>query len=138
LKAKVIWKHDLAFDGTATSGFTMPLGSDSMAGKEGDGFRPLELLLVGLAGCTGMDVISILQKKRQEVHQFEVKVHAEQPDHHPHVFTDIEVEFIVTGHQVDPAAVERSIELSVTRYCAAIAMLGKVTPIKTKFVIHEG
>jgi putative redox protein len=138
LEAKATWKHELGFNGTATSGFTLPLGSDSGAGSPDDGFRPLELLLVGLAGCTGMDVISILKKKRQEVHQFEVQVHADQTNEHPYVFTAIEIEFAVTGHQVDPAAVERSIDLSVSRYCAAIAMLGKFIPITTKYVIHEG
>jgi putative redox protein len=85
----------------------------------------MELLLVGLAGCTGMDVISILRKKRQHVTGYEVAVHAERAEDHPMVFTTITVEHIVTGYHIDPDAVARAIELSESRYCGAGAMLGR-------------
>ncbi len=137
MEAKVTWHHDLSFSGTADSQFTLPLGSTPDVGGANDGFRPMELFLVGLAGCTGMDVISILKKKRQDVRSFEVRVSAERAQEHPKVFTRIQIEYIVSGKQVDPAAVERAVELSATKYCPAQAMLGSVVPIQSKITLHE-
>jgi putative redox protein len=137
MDAKVTWKHGLSFEGSADSGFTLPLGGSVADGGENDGFRPLELLLVGLGGCTGMDVISILKKKQQDVTNFEIKVHADRASDHPRVFTKIILEYVVTGHHVDPAAVDRAIELSATKYCSAQAMLGKVAEIEIQKTILE-
>ena len=138
MDAKVTWKGKMSFSGTADSGFTLPLGTVPDVGGDNDGFQPMELMAISLAGCTAMDVISILQKKRQEVTGFEVKVHAERTDEFPKVFTHITVEYNVTGHNVDPAAVERSIELSSTKYCPAQAMLSKAVAIEHKYTIIEG
>jgi putative redox protein len=138
MEAKVTWKGNLSFSGTSDSGFTVPLGSDPLVGGDNDGFRPLELMAISLAGCTGMDVISILTKKKQAVTGFEVRVNAERADEFPKVFTHVTVEYIVTGHAVDPAAVARSIELSVTKYCPAQAMLGKAVSIEHHYTILEG
>ena len=106
-------------------------------GGEDDGFRPLELMLVSLAGCTGMDVISILSKKRQDITGFRVRVDAERVEEHPKVFTAITVHYTVRGRNIDPAAVERAIELSETRYCPAQAMLAKSVPIEHQYTIEE-
>ena len=137
MEAKVIWKSGLGFTGTAESGFTIPLGGHSEAGTPNDGFRPVELLAVGLAGCTAMDVISILEKKRLNVTAFEVTVHALRAEEHPKVFTQAEIVFKLTGSGIDPSAVERAIELSSTKYCPAHAMLGKAFPITTRYEIIE-
>lgn len=137
MEAKLAWKGRLTFTGSAESGFTVPLGTDPSVGGDNDGLRPMELIAIGLAGCTGMDVISILQKKRQEVIDFEVKVHATRADEHPKVFTHVTLEYLVTGHQVDPAAVERAIELSKTKYCPAQAMLEKTVKIEHIYTIRE-
>jgi putative redox protein len=137
MDAKVTWKGKMSFTGTADSGFTLPLGTEPVVGGDNDGFRPMELMAISLAGCTAMDVISILQKKRQEVTGFEVKVHAERADEFPKVFTHVTVEYIVTGRNVDPAAIERSIELSATKYCPAQAMLAKAVAIEHKYTIIE-
>ncbi|MCS7040716.1 MAG: OsmC family protein [Caldilineales bacterium] len=137
MEARVIWDHGLSFSGTADSGFTLPLGAARAVGGEDDGFRPLELIAIGLAGCTAMDVISILLKKRQQVTGFEVRVQAERANDHPRVFTDIAIEYIVRGRGIDPAAVERAIELSETKYCSAHAMLAKAVPIHHTYRIIE-
>ncbi len=137
MDAKVVWKGRMSFDGTASRNFTVPLGTSSAAGGDDDGFSPMELLLVGLAGCTAMDVISILEKKKQDVTGFEVKVNGVRAEEHPKVFTNITLEFIVTGHQVEHAAVERAVELSATKYCSAAAMLGKVANIEHKITVLE-
>lgn len=137
MNAKVTWKQGLSFTGTADTGFTLPLGADPSVGGANDGFRPLELMAVSLAGCTAMDVISILRKKQQEVTAFEVRVNAEQRHEHPHIFTKAVITYEVTGRGVDEAAVRRAIELSATRYCPAQAMLAKTVPMDLVYEIYE-
>lgn len=137
MDAKAIWKQGMSFDGTATSGFTIPMGTSAEFGGADDGLRPIELVLVGLAGCTAMDVISILQKKRQEVTGFEVQAHADRATEHPKVFTHVVLEFVVTGKNIDREAVERAVELSSTKYCSAQAMLIKAVEIEHKITIVE-
>lgn len=131
------WKDGMAFDGLAKgSGFSLSLDSAVEHGGENTGFRPLELLLVGLSGCTAMDVISILKKKKQDIQHFEVKAYADRASDHPRVFTHIMLEFIVDGVDIDRAAVERAVELSSTKYCSAQAMLGKAVPIEHRIIIN--
>jgi putative redox protein len=135
--AQVVWQGGMAFEGKAGSGFSVQLDSAEDAGGSNSGFRPMEMILVGLAGCTAMDVISILQKKRQDVTGFEVHAHGLRADDHPRVFTDITLECIVRGHHVDPKAVERSIELSETKYCSVMGMLKKSVNITTTYRVEE-
>jgi putative redox protein len=137
MKAKVAWRGNLSFEGTADTGFAVPLGAAPEVGGDNDGFRPMELFLNGLAGCTAMDVISILRKKKQDVTAFEVQVDADRANDHPKVFTRIHLHFIITGRNIDPGAVERAIELSATRYCPAQAMLGQIVPITIQSTIKE-
>jgi len=137
METKVTWKGKLAFDAKAGSGFSLPLDTAKASGGDENGFRPMELLLVGLAGCTAMDVISILQKKRQEVTGFEVAVNGERASEHPKIYTHIVVEYRVKGNNIDPAAVERAVELSETKYCSANAMLSKAARIEHKIVIES-
>jgi len=137
MKATVSWQQRMSFIGSADSGFSVPLGADPAVGGDNDGFRPMELMAVSLAGCTAMDVISILQKKRQEVTAFEVRVAAERASEHPKVITRAVIEYLVTGHAIEEAAVLRAIELSALRYCPAQAMLGRVFPIELVYRIFE-
>jgi putative redox protein len=137
MEAKVLWNGNLAFQGSAESGFDLPLDAEVGVGGEAEGFLPMELLAAGLAGCTAMDVISILTKKRQDVTSFEVQVHADRAETHPKVFTHAVIEYFVTGHSVNEAAVIRSIELSTTTYCPAQAMLSQVMPIELIYHIYE-
>lgn len=137
MNASAIWTEGLSFTGTAGSGFSVPMGTNVEYGGADDGFRPLELMLVSLTGCTGMDVISILLKKRQAVTSFQVNVQAERAQEHPHVFTSITVEYDFCGHHLDRAAVERAVELSETKYCSARAMLSQVVPIQRVIRIEE-
>jgi putative redox protein len=136
MDATVVWKKNLSFDGTGhTTGFSLPLGADPSGGGDNDGFRPTELLLVGLAGCTAMDVISILSKKRQNVTSFEVKAHGERAAQDPKRFTSFLVEYVVRGEGIDPAAVERAVELSETKYCSVMATLRLAGPVERKITI---
>lgn len=138
MDAIATWKHGLSFTGKADSGFEVPLGVPVEQGGADDGPRPMELLLMGLCGCTGMDAISIMQKKRQDVTGFEVRAHAERAAEHPRVFTRIVLEYIFTGRNLERAAAERAVELSATRYCPAQAMLGKAVPIEMVITLVEG
>jgi putative redox protein len=97
----------------------------------------MELILTGLIGCTAMDVISILRKKRQDVTNFRVTADAQQAEGHPHVFSSIHIHYIVEGRDVDPAAVVRAIELSETRYCPAQAMLSGTVGMELTYEIIE-
>ena len=137
MNAKVNWHKGLTFTGEADTGVTLPLGGKSSAGGENDGFRPMELIATGLAGCTAMDTISILQKKRQDITEFEVNLSADQAESHPRVFTHISIDYLITGHAVDENAVVRAIQLSAERYCPAQGMLSKVVPIELIYHIFE-
>ncbi len=137
MDAKVTWDHGMTFEGTSESGFTVPLGTVPAVGGENDGFKPMELMAISLAGCTAMDVISILRKKRQDVTAYEVKVHADQAESHPRVFTEGVITYEVTGHSLDEAAVLRAVQLSADRYCPAQGMLDKVMSLDLVYEIYE-
>jgi putative redox protein len=137
MNAKVTWHKGLTFTGEAGTGFTVPLGASSSVGGEEDGFRPMELIATGLAGCTAMDTISILQKKRQAITAFEVLVSADRAESHPRVFTHMRIEYQITGHAIDEKAVVRAIQLSAESYCPAQGMLSQVVPIDLIYEIYE-
>jgi putative redox protein len=137
MDAKVIWKGRMSFSGSAESGFSIPLGTSPDVGGDNDGSRPMELLAIGLAGCTAMDVISIMQKKKQDVSSFEVQVHADLAEEHPRVFTRIVIEYILGGRNIERAAAERAVQLSAEKYCPAQAMFNKIVPVELKITINE-
>jgi putative redox protein len=137
MDAKVVWKNRMTFSGSADSDFIIPLGTSPEVGGDDDGPRPMELLAIGLAGCTAMDVISILQKKKQEVTAFEVRVHADRAEEHPRVFTRIVMEYVVSGNKVDRTAVERAVQLSSEKYCPAQAMFKKIVPLELKITLKD-
>lgn len=137
MESRVVWKGGMAFTGSAGSGYLLPLDAHKESGGQDMGFQPLQLFAVGLVGCTAMDVISILKKKRQEATAFEVSADIKLADEHPKVFTKIVIEYKVTGKNLDQQAVERAVELSETRYCPAQAMLEKVAEISHKITILE-
>ena len=113
-------------------GFRVDTDASESFGGTDAGPQPLRFLLLGVAGCTAMDVISILRKKRQRVSGFEVEAWGSRVDEHPKVYDAIEVVYKVRGRGVDPEAVERAIELSKPRYCPAIAMVGKAADISSR------
>jgi len=136
MDAKVVWKQKMSFDGSSDSGFTVPLGTSPAVGGDNDGFRPLELIAIGLAGCTAMDVVSILKKKRQEITAFEVLVHANRAADHPRVFTHIVIEYIISGNGLSEDAVKRAVQLSEEKYCPAQAMFKEIMPMELKISIQ--
>jgi putative redox protein len=131
------WKGKMAFEGLGDSGFTQKMDSDVSVGGENAAARPMEFIVLGLAGCTGMDVISILQKKKQSVMDFQVQIHAQRADEHPKVISNAVIEYLVTGKNVDETALLRAIELSAEKYCPAQAMLGKAFPMQLVYKIFD-
>ncbi|MEJ2010819.1 MAG: OsmC family protein [Anaerolineales bacterium] len=129
MDARVTWNGRMSFTGSAETGFELPIDSDPSVGGDDSGFRPMELIAIGLAGCTALDVISILKKKRQDVREFSVEVSTDRAEEHPKVFTKARILYRVTGKDIDEAAVARAVELSETKYCPAQAMLNEVMPI---------
>lgn len=137
MKSKVVWKGGLSFTGSSDDGFLVPLDTNKALGGHEMGFKPLQLIAIGLVGCTGMDVISILLKKRQEVTDFEVEARIERAESHPKVFEKIVLTYTVTGKNIDADAVSRAVELSETKYCPAQAMLEKSAEISHEIVINN-
>ena len=126
----------MRFDATGEDGTVVELDSAEEHGGVGGGFRPMELMLISLGGCTAMDVVSILRKKRQELTSYRVQVTGEQQDEYPHVYTDISIRHIFRGNGVDEQAVAHAIELSETKCCPAYAMLSKAARITTSFEVQ--
>jgi len=136
--ARVAWTGKRQFVGTDGSGHSLVMDSKPEYGGDGSGIRPVELLLQGLAGCTGMDVISILEKKRQDIRGLEIIANGVQrTDEYPKIYTEISLEYVVTGFNVKPDAVARAVELSETKYCAVGGMLSDDVRLTTSYRILE-
>ena len=135
MDALITLQEDLYFTAVPDSGYVINMESSPPEGQARRGASPMELLMVSLAGCTAMDVVSILRKKRQNMSGFEIRIHGDRTADHPKVFTDFELEYVVRGVDIDPAAVERAIQLSTENYCSVHAMLEKAAHIRTRFTI---
>ncbi len=131
-EAVAVWQAGTAFEVTAGSGQTLITDGAAQTGQS-----PMELIMAGLAGCTGADVIDILRKKRQDVTNLEIRVHGERSAEHPRVYTQVEIVFIVTGRKVDPEAVRRAVDLSENKYCSVSAMLRHTAQMTCRYEIRE-
>lgn len=127
------WQSNLTFIGKNDLGNQVQMGSK----QQKENISPMELLLLGLAGCTGYDVVSILNKKRQSLKDLKVKVRGRRADDYPMVYTDIEIEYLFWGSGLSEKAVEQAIELSEEKYCSASVMLGKTAKITSTYKIFE-
>lgn len=135
MKSTLRWVNDVMFVGQADSGHSVVIDGPADAGGRNAGFRPMELVLTGLGGCTAFDVVSILKKSRQQVSDCVVQLDAKRADDIPQVFTHIHIHFIVSGHDLSVAAVERAIKLSAEKYCSASLMLQSTVEITHDFEI---
>lgn len=129
MQARVKWVENALMIGESGSGHVVPMDGPEAFGGRNLGIRPMEMLLLGLGGCTEFDVVSILQKKRQPFTAVEVEISAERATEHPKVYTQIHLHFKVYGKGVDPKAVGRAVELSAEKYCSASAMLAAVAKV---------
>lgn len=135
---RVRWSEKRQLVGWDDGGHGIVMDARSEYHGEASGVRPIELVLYGIAGCTAMDVISILEKKRQDVRGIEILVQGEQrTDEYPKIYTEIRLHYIVTGFGVSKEAVRRSIQLSEEKYCSVGGMLGPQVRTVTSFEVRE-
>jgi|TARA_B110000037_G_scaffold65065_1_gene79447 putative redox protein len=135
LKATIKWLDGVSFNGSSESGHSLTMDGPQESGGKNNGMRPMELLLVGLGGCTSYDVITILKKSRQDVKDCRAEISAERSENIPKVFTKIHIHFVLEGHNLDESVVHRAINLSATKYCSASIMLEKSVIITHDFEI---
>lgn len=137
MKCRVKWLDNMSFVGESDSGHSVVMDGAPEFGGRNLGIRPMEMLLLGLGGCTAFDVVMILQKSRQNIDDCEVYIEAERSEQVPKVFTRIHIHFVVSGRGLDNGRVEKAVNLSAEKYCSASEMLGKVAEITHDFEIVE-
>lgn len=129
MKVCVKWIDGVSFVGESESGHAVVLDGSPENGGRNIGMRPMEMLLIGMGGCTSFDVVTILKKSRQSIVNCVAEISAERANEIPKVFTKIHVHFVVTGHDLNEAQVARAVKLSAEKYCSASIMLGKSVEI---------
>ncbi len=137
MKARIKWIEGVSFAGQSESGHTVVMDGPPDAGGKNLGVRPMEMLLLGMGGCTAFDVLHILRKSRQPVTDCVAEIDATRADSDPKVFTKIHVHFIISGKGLDPKRVDQAVKLSAEKYCSASIMLGKVAEVTHDFEIVE-
>jgi len=137
MEVKVKWVDGMMFLGESESGHTVTMDGPPNLGGRNMGVRPMELLLLGMGGCTSFDVMQMLQKGRQQVTDCMAEITAERVDTVPKVFSSIHVHFVVTGKDLKTSAVERAVKLSAEKYCSASIMLEKAVTITHDFEVVE-
>lgn len=135
MKARIKWVEDVTFMGESGSGHAVIMDGAPEAGGRNIGVRPMEMLLLGLGGCTAFDVVQILRKSRQPITHCVAEIEAERASQDPKVFTKIHVHFKVTGKGLTDTAVARAVNLSAEKYCSASIMLGKTAQITHDYEI---
>jgi putative redox protein len=135
MKCRVKWLDHMSFVGESGSGHSVVMDGAAEAGGRDLGIRPMEMLLLGLGGCTAFDVVSILHKSRQKMVDCEVEIEAERATDIPRVFTKIHIHFIVSGKDLDPNRVAKAVNLTADKYCSASRMLEKTAEITHDFEV---
>lgn len=123
MKARIKWVQDATFVGESGSGHAVVMDGPPEHGGRNLGIRPMEMLLLGMGGCTSFDVVNILKKSRQPIHDCYAELYAERAETEPKVFTHIHVHFVITGKGLSEKHVKRAVELSAEKYCSASIML---------------
>lgn len=137
MQATVKWVDGMMFLGESGSGHTVVMDGPPDHGGRNMGIRPMEMLLLGVGGCSSFDVVQILQKGRNDLVACKVEISAERVDAIPSVFSKIHLHFVVSGHDLKISAVERAVKLSAEKYCSASIMLGKAVDITHDFEVIE-
>jgi putative redox protein len=138
MKARIKLIEGVSFVGQSESGHSVVMDGPPDSGGKNLGVRPMEMLLLGLGGCSAFDVVHILRKARQQITDCVAELDASRADTDPKVFTKIHIHFVVTGIALDPKRVEQAVNLSAEKYCSASIMLGKVAEITHDFEVVEG
>jgi len=134
-EAAVTFRSGVRFEARAESGHTVVIDGPPEAGGENAGFRPLELMLLGMGGCMALDVVLILRRMRQEVRAYRLNIQAERAEDPPRVYTEVKLAHLLQGEGLEASAVQRAIELAETTYCSGSAMFAKTAKISNTFRI---
>jgi len=137
MKARIKWVQDVMFVGESGSGHAVVMDGSPDFGGRNMGVRPMEMLLLGLGGCTAFDVVHILRKGRDLVEDCVVEIEAARAETDPKIFTRIHLRFVVTGRGLARAKVERAVQLSTEKYCSATVMLARVAEITHEIAVHD-
>ena len=137
MKARIKWLDGRAFVGESGSGHAVVMDGAPESGGRNTGVRPMEMLLLGLGGCTAFDVVHILEKSREKVTGCEVELEATRAAEDPKVFTAVKMIYRLRGRNLKPAAVERAINLSAEKYCSASIMFAKTATISHEWVVED-
>ena len=135
--ARITWVQDALFVGESGSGHTITMDGSPDVGGRNLAARPMEMVLIGMGGCTAIDVASMLKKQRQDVRDIIVELEAERADDHPKVFTSVKLIYRVRGQKLNRALVERAVSLSDEKYCSATAMIRKSANVTHEIVLEE-
>ena len=137
MKTRVVWLEDMTYVAQSPSGHALVMDGPPELGGHNLGPRPMEMLLMGMGGCTAIDVVNILRKGRQNLRGCEVDIEAQRADSDPKVFTRIHVHFTLSGQGLSTKQIERAIQLSAEKYCSASIMLGQMAQITHTFEIRD-
>ena len=137
MNTTVKWIDGMMMVGESASGHAIVMDGPEDLGGKNLGIRPMEMLLLGMGGCTMIDVVSTLEKMREEVRDCHVEISSQRADEHPKVFTKIHLNFIINGSHLNEKKVEKAVNLSADKYCSASIMLGKIADITHDFIINE-
>ncbi len=137
MKARVQWLDGRAFVGESGSGHAVVMDGSPESGGRNIGIRPMEMMLLGLGGCTAFDIVMILERMREKVTGLDIGLEGERATEDPKVFTKVKLIYKVKGRKLKPANVERAVKLSAEKYCSASAMFGKTAVIEHDFEIIE-
>ena len=137
MKSTVKWVDGAMFIGESDSGHSVVMDGPADGGGRNLGVRPMEMLLLGMGGCTAYDVVHILKKARQDIRGCRVELDAERAESPPQVFTRIHVHFVVSGKGLADSQVKRAVSLSAEKYCSASIMLGKTATITHDYAVEE-
>ena len=136
LSVKLDWKGEARFEGKGAYGTTMVTDAAKESGGGGVGYKPTELVLFGVAGCTGIDIVRILEKQRQKLTSLEIRVEAEQNDDYPKPFHTIRVHYVARGEDLDERRLAKAIELSESKYCVVSQTLQEPTTVTTSYELQ--
>ena len=134
---KTTWKENMQFESDNPSGISLTMDAGEESGGEGKGYRPKALMLSSLAGCSGLDVVSLLKKMRAEVAEFKIDITAELTDEHPKFYNKVKVDYHFTDTELQPEKIQKAVNLSVTKYCGVMEMFRQFAEVEIEIILHK-
>ena len=134
---KTTWKENMQFESDNPSGLNLTMDAGEESGGEGKGYRPKALMLASLAGCSGLDVVSLLAKMRAEVADFKIDITAELTEEHPKFYNKVKVDYHFTDTDLKPEKIQKAVNLSVTKYCGVMEMFRQFAEVEIEIHLHK-